>query len=125
MKVSGFESVEPLLDSEGYVFKLLANDLGVIFFPRTTEHRDVQIAGLRYADDSGGNALAAMVVPGRIEFRFHQSFSDERVRKIADALFKQPELEFASGFEVTYQGRLLIPRSGGQDASASSFDAVK
>jgi len=109
MKVYGFDSVQPLVDSEGYVLKLLANNLGVILFPRTTEHRDVEQAGIRYADDSRGNALAAMIIPGRIEFRFHRDFSDERVRKLAKTLLANPELEFASTFEVTYQGRVLIP----------------
>lgn len=109
MKVYGFDSIQLLLESESYVFKLLANDLGAILFPHTTEHRDVQQPGIRYADDSDGNALAAMVVPGRIEFRFHRDFSDERVRKLTKALLGNPELEFASTFEVTYQGRVLIP----------------
>ncbi|WP_145062123.1 hypothetical protein [Adhaeretor mobilis] len=88
--------------------KLLANDIGAILFPRTTEHRDVRQPGIRYADDSKGNALAAMVVPGRIEFRFHGDFSDERVRKLTEALLKHPDFDFASSFEVTYQGRVLI-----------------
>lgn len=113
MKVYGLDSVQNLLESEGYIFKLLVNDLGVILFPHTTEHRDIQQPGIRYADDSAGNALAAMVVPGRIEFRFHNSFSDERVRRIAEDLLSHPDLAFVSSFTVTYQGRTL---RAGEDA---------
>jgi hypothetical protein len=78
----------------------------VAFFPRPAEHPDTKVQGLDYEDDSNGNALAAMMSPGRIEFRYHHAFSDERVKKIALAILNHPELQFA---QVTYQGRVLIP----------------
>ena len=109
MKIYGFDSVQPLVESEGFVFKLLATDQVAVLFPHATEHRDVHVAGIRYSDDSGGNGIAVMVVPGRIEFRFHRDFSDERVRRLAKAILKQPDFNFAAGYEVTYQGRILIP----------------
>lgn len=108
MKIYGLDAVEKLLESDGYLFKLVANDQGAILFPHTSEHRDVQQPGIRYADDSAGNALAAMVMPGRIEFRFHNSFSDERVRQIIKDLLNRPDLAFAASFTVIYQGRVLI-----------------
>lgn len=111
MNVYGLDSIQSLLDSEGYLFKVLANDSGVVLFPHTSEHRDMKQPGIHYADDSQGNALAAMVKPGRIEFRFHRDFSDDRVRNLAIRMLALPELEFARGFAVTYQGRTLIPRS--------------
>lgn len=108
MNVSGFESIKPLLDSESYLFKLLANDSGIVLFPHTSEHRDMRQPGIHYADDSQGNALAAMVKPGRIEFRFHSAFSDERVQDLAKRMLESPAMAFAREFTVTYQGRTLI-----------------
>jgi hypothetical protein len=108
MNATGLESVQSLLESEGYLFKLVAHDTAVHFFPRTTEHCDAKLPGLSYEHDSAGNALAAMVKPGLLEFRFHRSFSDARVRTIAERILAHPDLFFASSFTVTYQGRTLI-----------------
>lgn len=49
-----------------------------------------------------------MIKPGLVEFRYHQQFTDERVRKIAVELLLHPALAFASTFSVTYQNRVLI-----------------
>ena len=111
MNVTGLESVQTLLESDGYLLKLVAHDTAVHFFPHTSEHRDAKLPGLSYEDDSRGNALAAMVKPGRIEFRFHRSFTDARVRTIAERILAQPDVSFASSFTVTYQGRTLIAGS--------------
>lgn len=108
MIVYGLDSIATLLEQDGYVFKLLANDAGVVLFPHTTEHRDATQSGIKYADDSRGNALAAMVKPGRIEFRFHSGFSDERVTTLATRMLALPQLAFAQAFTVTYQARTLI-----------------
>lgn len=108
MVVHGFDSIASLIEHDGYLFKLLANDSGVILFPHTTEHRDAGRTGIKYADDSQGNALAAMVKRGRIEFRFHQQFSDDRVKQLAQRMLTLPELDFAKSFAVTYQSRTLI-----------------
>ena len=108
MQVYGLDSIRLELDSGGYVVKLLANDHGAIFFPRTTEHRDAGIQGLTYKDDSKGNALAGMMSPGRIEFRHHNRYSDERVKRIARAMLNLPDLAFAREFKILYQGRILI-----------------
>jgi hypothetical protein len=63
---------------------------------------------LSYEDDGKGNALAAMMSPGRIEFRNHRAFSDERVKKIASTMLDHPDLRLLQGVQVTYQGRVLI-----------------
>lgn len=107
MIVYGFDSIASMLEEDGYLFKMLANDAGVVLFPHTTEHRDAAQPGIQYADDSRGNALAAMVKPGRIEFRFHRQFSDERVIQLTKRILALPELKFARAFVVTYQGRTL------------------
>jgi hypothetical protein len=109
MVVFGPDYVRSMLASDGYLIKLVANESGVYFFPHTTEHRDALQPGLRYADDSAGNALAAMVKPGRIDFRFHRDFSDQRVRNLARRILDHPELAVARSFAVTYQGRTLFP----------------
>ena len=108
MIVYGLDSIATLLEQDGYVFKLLANDTGVVLFPHTMEHRHATQSGIKYADDSRGNALAAMVKPGRIEFRFHRGFSDERVTALATRMLALPELAFAQTFTVSYQARTLI-----------------
>ena len=108
MIVYGFDSIAPLLENDGYLFKLLANENGVVLFPHTTEHRDATQPGIKYADDSRGNALAAMVKPNRIEFRFHLGFSDERVKQLAKRILALPEFQFAADSAITYQARTLI-----------------
>ena len=108
MTVYGFDSIASLLEQDGYLFKMLANNSGVVLFPHTMEHRDATQPGIRYADDSGGNALAAMVKPGRIEFRFHRQFSDDRVKQLAKRILSLHELSFARSFVVAYQARTLL-----------------
>lgn len=108
MQVYGLDSIRSEIDSSGYTVKFVAHDQAVAFFPRTTEHRDAGVQGLSYKDDSKGNALAGMMSPGRIEFRYHSKFSDERVKQIALAMLHLPDLSFTQGFKVIYQGRLLI-----------------
>lgn len=108
MKIHGLDSIRSELESGGYVVKLLAHDQAVVFFSRTAEHREAGIEGLNYQDDSKGNALAGMMSPGRIEFRYHSRFSDERVKQIALAMMNLPDLSFFHGFKVIYQGRVLI-----------------
>lgn len=108
MVVYGFETIESMLNEDGFLFKLLLNDTGVVLFPHTTEHRDATQTGIRYQDDSQGNALAAMVKPGRIEFRFHRSFSDERVGALVTRMLQLPEMQFARNNSITYQARQIV-----------------
>jgi hypothetical protein len=111
MDIYDLDRVLPLLDSEYYLFKLIANESGVVFLLRTTEHRDATRPGIRYADNYAGNALAAMVKPGVIEFRYHQDYTDDRVQDLAACMLAQSDLSFAVGFKVTYQNRVLIEAS--------------
>ena len=48
--------------------------------------------------------------PGRIEFRHHNRYSDERVKGIAKAMLNLPDLAFAREFTIIYQGRIFIDR---------------
>jgi hypothetical protein len=108
MIVYDFDSIASLLKEDGYLFKMLLNESGVTLFPHTIEHRDATKPGIKYADDSGGNALAAIVKPGRIEVRFHRQFSDERVKQLMERILALPELAFARSFLVTYQARIIL-----------------
>jgi hypothetical protein len=108
MNIYGFDSIAGLLDDTGYLFKLIANERGVVLFPHTTEHRDSAQPGIVYADESRGNALAAMVKPNLIEFRQHRDFSDQRVLNILGRILELQEFAFARNFAVTYQARVLI-----------------
>lgn len=108
MQWIGLESILPMIAEKHYQFKAIVNESGAIVFPVTTEHRDAGQTNIRYADNYEGNALAAMIKPGLVEFRYHQQFTDERVRKIAAEFLSHPALAFASTFSVTYQNRVII-----------------
>ena len=45
MNVYGYESVCELLEHDGFLFRILANDTGVVLFPHTMEHRDATQPG--------------------------------------------------------------------------------
>lgn len=113
MRFFGLESIQAAIEAGGYQLKLIAHEQAVAFFPRTCEHREMKVQGLSYEDDSKGNALAGMMSPGRIDFRHHRAFTDERVRTIALAILNHPELRFARAAQVTYQGRTIV---AGQEA---------
>lgn len=108
MVVYGFDSVEVHLSDEGYFFKLLANESAVAVFSGEIQHRDIKSHGLSYEDDYTGNALAATVTPRRIDFRRHLAFSTDRVKQIVATMLELPEFGFASKFQITYQGEVLI-----------------
>jgi hypothetical protein len=108
VRIIGIERIFPITADDHYLFKAIANESDAIFFPSTIEHRDAGQSSIRYADNYEGNALAAMIKPGHVEFRYHKQFSDNRVRKIAVELLSHPALAFAATFSVTYQNRLLV-----------------
>ncbi|MFC1743054.1 hypothetical protein ACFL35_03595 [Candidatus Riflebacteria bacterium] len=92
---------------EHFQFKMVFNEDGAIVFPVTMEHRDQKFKRISYKDNYQGNALAAMLMPGKIEIRFHADFDDERVKNIIIKIKDQPELEFLKNWRVVYQGRIL------------------
>lgn len=108
MNVIGADLLRLSLESDAYFLKLLLNDTAAHFFAHTTEHRDATQPGLCYKDDSQGNALAAVIKPKRVDFRFHRAFSDEHVAKLARKLIEHPEACVLADFTITYQGRTLI-----------------
>jgi hypothetical protein len=110
MKIYDKIGLASTLSQGGFQFKAVLNDAGMILFPVTREHRDTTAEGLSYKDDYKGNALAAMLMPGKIEIRYHARFSDVRVTKLLERLLSEEALEALRGWEVTYQGRVLIAR---------------
>ena len=105
MLLIGAEAIRTLTNQSGFSAKVVFNENGVLFFPATQEHRDHKAEGISYEDDYRGNALAAMLSPGKMDIRFHEKFSDERVRLIVEALIKHDDLEFMRNWSFTYQGR--------------------
>jgi hypothetical protein len=91
----------------GFSAKMVFNANGAITFPVSEAHRDQKAAGISYADDYAGNALAAVLARGKIEVRYHRDFTDSQVAAIIVALCSQPELSFMRDWRVTYQGRVL------------------
>lgn len=107
MQTEGIDFIAEMSKKDHFTAKLVFNDKGAIFFPASTQHRDMKGPSVSYEDNYKGNALAAMISPGRIEVRFHQSFPDARVAEIIRDLLAQTGLEFMDGWQVTYQGRKL------------------
>ncbi len=100
MKVIGAE----LLERQASV-KFVMNESAIIFFFATQQHRDVKSDGVSYEDDYRGNAVAGIVSPGRVDIRFHKSYSDERIRMLWRRVLGMGELVGRSFGTLYYQGR--------------------
>lgn len=87
--------------------KFILNPSGIIFFPATQQHRDTKSHGLSYEDDYHGNAVAGIVMAGRVEIRFHKAFSDESIRTIWRSVLSSPELAGTKLGQLYYQGRQI------------------
>ena len=107
MHLSGVEYLDSLMEQEHFTAKMVFNADGAIIFTVEEQHRDQKAAGISYEDDYAGNALAAMLAPGRIEIRYHRDFPDQRIADIILRLLGQPELSRLRDWLATYQGRAL------------------
>jgi hypothetical protein len=105
--VLGLNSIAPAIAAEGYFVKAIVNSTAAVFFPGTIQHRDIKRDGVSYEDDYRGNALAATITPGMIDVRFHKEYADALVKSLFDQLLALPEMQWAAGFMVRYQGRVL------------------
>jgi hypothetical protein len=110
MLILGADYLTSLLAESSFSAKMVFNANGAIVFPASQEHRDQKAPGISYEDGYQGNALAAMLAPGRIEIRGHKSFSDSRVAGIVSLLLTQPGLAHLKGWGVVYQGQEIIRR---------------
>lgn len=108
MQVIGVEYLTSIVGEKSFSAKMVFNDRGAIFFSVDRQHRDMNADGISYKDDYKGNALAAMLGPGRIEVRFHKAFTDAAVARIITVLLDQPTLSFLREWRVTYQGRPVV-----------------
>ncbi len=105
MQLSGVDFIRDLSESGGFSAKMVFNDQGAIFFSTRQEHRDQIAPGISYKDNYEGNALAAMLMPGKIEIRFHREYDDRRIKQLVEKLLAADELSFMRRWAVTYQGR--------------------
>ncbi len=107
MLIIGLEHLLAVSEGKTLSAKMVFNSQGAIFFPTAIQHRDMKAPGISYADNYKGNALAAMIAPGKIEVRFHEAFTDQQVANILHTLADQPGLAFIAVWHATYQGRTL------------------
>jgi hypothetical protein len=107
MFLLGLDHLLALADGNAFDGKMVINERGAVFGPVSTQHRDLTAEGVSYADNYKGNAVAAMLAPGKIEVRFHKAFTDEDVARLIRALSAEPNLGFIREWRVTYQGRAL------------------
>lgn len=105
MLILGLEHIQSALAKPHYEAKAVLNQHGIIFFSATRQHRDQKAEGISYEDDYDGNALAAMLYPGRIEIRYHRSYTDDDVAGIIDLMRADASLTFMGACSATYQGR--------------------
>ena len=101
--------LEEVLANEHYQFKAIFNASGIIFFPVSRQHRETRAEGISYDDGPTGNALAAVISPGKVDIRNHPRFVAERVRRILEKILQDGRLEPLRGFTVTYQGKVIKP----------------
>ena len=107
MKLIGVEFLQAKIAEGGFTAKLVFNASGAIFFPTNQEHRDQRAPGITYGDNYTGNALAAMLSPGKIEIRNHRDFSEQRVTELMKSLLKSPNLHMLHNWQITYRGKTL------------------
>jgi hypothetical protein len=75
--------------------------------PADSQHRDSKAEGISYEENYKGNALAAMLAPGRIEVRFHAAYTPDEVAGFLAGAFSTPELAELRAWSVTYKGKPL------------------
>lgn len=109
MRVTGLDYIRGLVESgEGFDAKCVFNQHGAIFFPGHLQHQDQKAEGISYRDNYKGNALAAMVMPGRFEVRYHAGYKDADVAEMVTALARVEGLGFLAEWTVSYQGRRVV-----------------
>lgn len=105
MQVIGDHILDSLRRGSLSSAKFVINESAASFFDASQQHKDQKPLGLSYADDYKGNALAGTVGGRRMDIRFHEKFSDERVRNIICSLLSDSRLAFMKEWQVYYQAR--------------------
>ena len=113
MVISGADYLKNEISQGDFTAKMVFNEQGALIFSVRTQHSHAKAPGISYEHESAGNAVAAMLLPNKIEVRFHQRFSDERIAHLLMKLLSEPELSEMANWEITYQGRPIhLPNSG-------------
>lgn len=107
MILIGGDYLRGLVAGGGFSAKMVFNERGAIVFPAQRQHRDMKAEGISYEDQYRGNALAAMLTPGRIEVRFHEAYSDADVSRMIRAIVGTPEFATMAKWGLTYRGRSI------------------
>jgi hypothetical protein len=107
MQVYDWLGLEQVFQEDHYQFKAVFNERGVIFFPVSRQHKEQKAEGISYDDGPAGNALAAVITPGKVEIRYHTRFAAEKVRRIIEEILRDERLGRLRGSVVTYQGKVI------------------
>jgi hypothetical protein len=102
LNVTGQDSITTELSQPSFLVKCLLSESAAAFFPARIQHSEFRAGGLRYEDDSRGNALAGTITPRRFAIRLHAKFSPSLVARLARDLLDHPDLAWASGVPVFY-----------------------
>ena len=90
-EIPGLNLVKPWVGT-AITFKAIANDSGIAFFSKETQHKSVKVAGLSYEDDYKGNAVAIIFGEGRADIRYHREFKPGRLKDMLSKLVSDPQL---------------------------------
>jgi hypothetical protein len=107
LELHGLETIASELSQPSYLVKCLLSETAVAFFPAFTQHTDMRVGGMRYADESQGNALAATITPKRFVIRLHSKFSSEMVAGIVTRLLALEEMAWARPIPFSYGNQVL------------------
>jgi hypothetical protein len=107
MNIHGIDYLSDQLKRPHWEAKCLLGEAGLAIFPSGIQHAQAGFPGLTYRDDYTGTALAGMVKSGRVELRYHQTFSDSRVAELWCRIVAIPEAAPLRVFNLTYQGRII------------------
>jgi len=102
LEVLGLETIAAELSQPSFLVKCLLSEKAIVFIPATNQHTDVRIAGLRYEDESKGNALAATLTPRRFGIRLHSKFAPQLVGRIVHQLLERDDMIWARQIPVFY-----------------------
>jgi len=109
LRIHNPEFLREALKSPHPYFKFILSDEGIVFFPEARQHRSMKVPGLSYEDDYRGNAVAGLIISGRVEIRFHSAFSDNRIRNLWTQVRENSVVADTGieSFSLHYQGRHL------------------
>lgn len=107
MQTVGLDLLEATLRGTTHSAKMVFNEHGAIVFAAGSQHRDMKLDGVSYEDDYKGNALAAMIMPCKIDVRYHAHFKAPEVAAILNRLLGGAGLLPLPDLTLTYQGKVI------------------